>query len=38
MAYQALYRKWRPDHFDDVVGQDHIIRTLTNQVEANRAN
>lgn len=36
MSYQALYRKWRPDHFDDLVGQDHIVRTLTNQVEANR--
>jgi len=36
MSYQVLYRKWRPDHFEDVVGQDHIIRTLTNQVEAGR--
>lgn len=36
MSYQALYRKWRPDHFDDLVGQDHIVRTLTNQVEADR--
>jgi DNA polymerase-3 subunit gamma/tau len=36
MSYQALYRKWRPDHFDDLVGQDHIVRTLTNQVMANR--
>jgi len=36
MGYQALYRKWRPDHFDDLVGQDHIVRTLTNQVKANR--
>ncbi|WZL81730.1 DNA polymerase III subunit gamma/tau [Vallitaleaceae bacterium 9-2] len=36
MSYQALYRKWRPDHFDDLVGQNHIVRTLTNQVEAGR--
>lgn len=36
MSYQALYRKWRPDHFDDLVGQDHIVRTLTNQVAADR--
>ncbi len=36
MSYQALYRKWRPDHFDDLVGQDHIVRTLTNQVQAGR--
>ena len=30
--YQALYRKWRPKTFDDVVGQDHITDTLKNQV------
>ena len=27
--YQALYRKWRPSTFDDVVGQSHITDTLT---------
>ncbi len=32
MAYQALYRKWRPDNFGDVKGQDHIVTTLRNQV------
>ncbi len=32
MAYQALYRKWRPDNFNDVKGQDHIVTTLRNQV------
>ena len=26
--YQALYRKWRPKTFDDVVGQEHITDTL----------
>lgn len=36
MSYQALYRKWRPNHFDDLVGQDHIVRTLTNQIQAGR--
>lgn len=36
MSYTALYRKWRPDHFDDLVGQDHIVKTLTNQINANR--
>lgn len=32
MAYQALYRKWRPSVFEDVVGQDHIVETLKNQI------
>ncbi len=32
MVYQALYRKWRPQTFDDVVGQSHITRTLKKQV------
>ena len=30
--YQALYRKWRPRDFEDVVGQEHITRTLQRQV------
>ncbi len=34
--YQALYRKWRPKGFDDVVGQDHITQTLKNQVMTGR--
>ncbi len=32
MAHQAIYRKWRPMTFDDVVGQNHITRTLKNQI------
>lgn len=36
MAYTALYRKWRPRDFNDVVGQDHIVKTLTNQIMASR--
>ena len=32
MAYQALYRKWRPLTFDDVIGQSHIVNTLKNEV------
>jgi len=32
MAYQALYRTWRPNQFGGVVGQDHIIRVLTGQI------
>ena len=35
MAYTALYREWRPRTFNDVVGQEHIIRTLKNQIENN---
>ena len=34
--YQALYRKWRPRTFDDVVGQAHITETLKRQVAADR--
>ncbi len=36
MAYTALYRKWRPARFEDVRGQEHIVRTLTNQIQSNR--
>ena len=32
MAYQAIYRKWRPTTFEDVVGQSHITETLKNQI------
>lgn len=31
-AYEALYRKWRPQTFDDIVAQPHITRTLMNQI------
>ena len=34
--YQALYRKWRPKAFADVVGQDHITETLRRQVDQGR--
>ena len=34
--YQALYRKWRPQTFDDVIGQKHITETLKNQVRSSR--
>ena len=36
MKYQALYRTWRPRVFDDVKGQDVIVRTLKNQVKTGR--
>ena len=32
MAYKALYREWRPQTFNDVVGQEHITTTLKNQI------
>lgn len=35
MAYTALYRKWRPKIFEEVVGQDHITMTLKNQIKSN---
>lgn len=36
MSYMALYRKFRPQDFEDVKGQDHIVTALKNQVKANR--
>ena len=36
MSYQALYRKFRPDNFADVKGQEHIVTTLQNQIKADR--
>lgn len=36
MAYQALYRKWRPRTFDDVVGQSSITDTLKNAIKRNK--
>lgn len=36
MSYTALYRKFRPDTFEDVKGQEHIVKTLKNQIKANR--
>ncbi|MBP3337450.1 MAG: DNA polymerase III subunit gamma/tau [Clostridia bacterium] len=32
MAYQAIYRRWRPQIFDDVIGQSHITTTLKNEI------
>ena len=32
MAYQAIYRKWRPQVFEDIIGQSHITSTLKNQI------
>ncbi len=36
MAHQAIYRKWRPTVFDDIVGQRHITQTLKNQIINNK--
>jgi DNA polymerase III subunit gamma/tau len=36
MSYQVLARKWRPQNFDEVVGQEHITRTLKNALEQGR--
>ena len=36
MSYTALYRKFRPGTFEDVKGQDHIVKTLKNQLMADR--
>ena len=36
MAYIALYRKWRPNTFEEVRGQDAVVRTLKNQIESDR--
>lgn len=35
-AYRALYRKWRPQTFDDVYGQPHVTRTLKNELATGR--
>ena len=36
MAYEVLARKWRPQQFSDVVGQDHVTQTLVNAIEQER--
>ena len=36
MAHQVLARKWRPRNFADVIGQDHVVRALTNALDTGR--
>ncbi len=36
MAYEVIARKWRPQQFDQVVGQQHVTQTLTNAIKAGR--
>jgi DNA polymerase-3 subunit gamma/tau len=33
---QALYRKWRPQTFDEVSGQEHVLQTLRNAIASGR--
>ena len=35
-GYQVIARRWRPKQFDELVGQDHIVRTLRNAIETKR--
>ncbi|MDR3229229.1 MAG: DNA polymerase III subunit gamma/tau [Puniceicoccales bacterium] len=35
-TYQVIARRWRPQQFDEIVGQEHIVRTLKNAIETNR--
>ena len=36
MSYLALYRKYRPTTFEGLIGQEHIVKTLTNQIKSGR--
>lgn len=36
MSYKALYRKYRPNSFDEIAGQKHIVKTLKNAIEKNK--
>ncbi len=36
MSYQVIARKWRPQTFADVVGQQHVTRTLSNAIQSGR--
>ena len=35
-AYQVIARRWRPKQFTELVGQEHIVRTLSNAIDQNR--
>ena len=36
MSYLALYRRYRPARFDELIGQEHIVQTLVSQMESGR--
>ena len=36
MSYQVLARKWRPNSFAEVVGQEHVVKALSNALDGNK--
>ena len=36
MSYQVLARKWRPRKFSELVGQEHVVRALSNALDSDR--
>ncbi|HJU25867.1 MAG TPA: AAA family ATPase, partial [Rhodanobacteraceae bacterium] len=36
MSYQVLARKWRPKQFDELVGQEHVVKALTHALDSGR--
>ena len=36
MSYQVLARKWRPNDFSEVVGQEHVVQALSNSLDQNK--
>ena len=36
MSYQVLARKWRPNSFAEVVGQEHVVKALSNALDSNK--
>ena len=36
MSYQVLARKYRPNSFDEVIGQDHVVQVIKNSIEQER--
>ena len=36
MSYEALARRWRPRKFEDMLGQEHVLRALTNALDQDR--
>src|SRR5690554_337912 len=36
VSHTSLYRKWRPQSFDDMTGQEHVVRTLSNALDQGR--